>query len=131
MTLAASGASAGAQDYIATRIFQFQQTLGDRPITVNSRVTIGDTEKNVYITPEQKTGDVYFSISDDTITIRAGMEPIVFTGDQKRNLLKGAFLPYSIGAMQLFAASAPDIDYVLIGYDPQARISTIVHLKKK
>jgi len=60
-----------------------------------------------------------------------GKEPIIFSGEQRKKILKGSFFPYREGAIQLFAASKDDIDFILIGYDTSARVSTIVHLKKK
>jgi len=118
-----------AEDYFASRVFQFQQQVANRPVSFP--VTIADTEKRVYISTDETKKSVYFTISQEAITIRAGGQPIIFTGEDKKKILKGGFLPYSEGAVQLFAASEPDIDYILIGYDKMAHISTIVHLKKK
>jgi hypothetical protein len=127
--LAFKGTS-GAQDFFSSRVFQFQQELGKHPVARESTVTLADTEKRAYISGNEKSKAVYFSVSEEAITIFAGGQPIVFTGEAKKKILKGGFLTYREGAIQLFATSEPDIDYILIGYDKMARISTIVHLKK-
>jgi len=122
---------ASAQDYYAFRLFQFQHSLGSGISSGNQDALIRDTEKRVYIASGEEKKTVYVSMSDDSITIYEGREPIVFSGEQKKKILRGTFLQYREGAIQLFATSDNDIDYILIGYDTSARVSTIVHLKKK
>lgn len=126
--LLAFACTAIAEDFRATKIYVFE---GEKRLSASSldNVTLADADKKVIVMSSKPADGPYLSISDQSVTIHDGENPIVLTGDAQVSFLKGVPVAYGEGgSAQLFHATNADFSYVLLTYDKNGALRGLVQL---
>ncbi len=66
-------------------------------------VTLADADKKVIVMASKPADGPYLSISDQSVTIHDGENPIVLTGDAQASFLKGVPVAYGEGGVPSYS----------------------------